>query len=109
MYRQHRAEGESASLPATDTSPTHAPAGPGADNGVEPPIEIDDSVDVPVKDDLSKDNGDLQTEVQLISYLGELPSPTDPAFDVFGTIMLPEDEAELPSPPTPLPSDGRGE
>jgi len=111
MYRQHRAERESASLPEPNTVPTHVPAGPGADDGVEPPIEIDDSVDVPVKDDLSKDNGDLQTEVQLISYLGELPSPTDPAFDVFGTIMLPEDDAEQPDGPHPQPlsQSGRGE
>jgi hypothetical protein len=93
MYRQHRAERESTPLPDHCAAPTRAPVGPFEADGAEPPIEIDDSVDVPVKDDLSEGNEVLQSEVQLISYLGDLPSPTDPAFDVFGTIMLPVDLA----------------
>jgi hypothetical protein len=93
MQRQHRAADETACLRDGCATPLD-PAFPGAAfDGREPPIEIDASLEPPGDDETAADPPLTAAEAQLISYLGALPSPTDPAFDVFGTIMLPEELA----------------
>lgn len=96
MQRQYRAAGEPPCLRdacATAGAAPLDPAFPGAAfDGPEPPIEIDASLE-PADDDEMPADPPAAEEAQLISYLGELPSPMDPAFDVFGTIMLPEELA----------------
>jgi hypothetical protein len=96
MQRQHRAAEETACLRGTCNPAGSAPLDPAfpgaAFDGPEPPIEIDASLEPPGAAPPSAASPE-PAEAQLISYLGDLPSPTDPAFDVFGTIMLPDELA----------------
>lgn len=95
MQRQYRAgwgtacPQDACTTPAT--SPLDAAFAGAAFDGPEPPIEVDDSVEPHPTADAPPEEPAAPEEAQLISYLGELPSPTDPAFDVFGTIMLPDE------------------